>query len=80
MIRNFGWAFLHHGVGRGALFVFFLALPWLMGAEDVGRLTFTYTLLLLILQPRKRLTKSFPNPAGVVASSCPKVRSKTRCF
>ncbi len=51
MIRNFGWAFLHHGVGRGALFVFFLALPWLMGAEDVGRLTFTYTLLLLILQP-----------------------------
>ncbi|RLE17514.1 MAG: hypothetical protein DRJ65_22670 [Acidobacteria bacterium] len=51
MIRNLGWAFLHHGVGRGALFVFFLALPWLMGAEDVGRLTFTYTLLLLILQP-----------------------------
>jgi len=51
MIRSFGWAFLHHGVGRGALFVFFLALPWLMGAEDVGRLTFTYTLLLLILQP-----------------------------
>ncbi|RLE23717.1 MAG: hypothetical protein DRJ65_11295 [Acidobacteria bacterium] len=51
MIRNLGWAFLHHGVGRGALFVFFLSLPWLMGAEDVGRLTFTYTLLLLILQP-----------------------------
>lgn len=51
MIRNLGWAVLHHGVGRGALFVFFLALPWLMGAEDVGHLTFTYTLLLLILQP-----------------------------
>ncbi len=51
MIRNLGWAFLHHGVGRGALFVFFLALPWLMGAENVGQLTFTYTLLLLILQP-----------------------------
>ncbi len=51
MIRNLGWALLHHGVGRGALFVFFLVLPWLMNADDVGRLTFTYTLLLLILQP-----------------------------
>lgn len=51
MIRNLGWAALHHGVGRGALFVFFLALPWLMGAEEVGNLTLTYTVLLLLLQP-----------------------------
>lgn len=51
MIRNLGWAVLHHGVGRGALFLFFLALPWLMNAEEVGRLTFTYTVLLLLLQP-----------------------------
>jgi O-antigen/teichoic acid export membrane protein len=51
MIRDFGWTLLHHGVGRGALFVFFLLLPWLMEVDDVGRLTLTYTVLLLLLQP-----------------------------
>lgn len=51
MIRNLGWASLNHGVGRGAIFAFFLTLPWLMDVDAVGRLTFTYTLLLLLFQP-----------------------------
>lgn len=51
MIANLLWGFLHHGLGRACLFVFFLLLPTLMAIEDVGRFTIAYTALLLLLQP-----------------------------
>ncbi len=51
MIANIAWGFLHHGVGRACLFVFFLLLPSLIAIEDVGRFTIAYTVLLLLVQP-----------------------------
>ncbi|MBZ5589011.1 MAG: polysaccharide biosynthesis C-terminal domain-containing protein [Acidobacteriia bacterium] len=51
VIANVLWGFLHHGLGRACLFVFFLALPTLMTIEDVGRFTIAYTVLLLLVQP-----------------------------
>ncbi len=51
MIRNLAWAGLHHGVGRGAMFVFFMALPALLPIADVGRFTMWYTALLVLCQP-----------------------------
>ena len=51
MIANILWGFLHHGLGRACLFVFFLLLPSLIAIEDVGRFTIAYTVLLLLVQP-----------------------------
>lgn len=51
MIRNLLWVTLHHGLGRAAVFVFFLALPRVIGIEATGRFTFWYTVLLMVLQP-----------------------------
>lgn len=51
MISNLAWLTLHHGVGRAAVFVFFLVLPRLLGIEATGRFTFWYTVLLVVLQP-----------------------------
>lgn len=51
MIRNLAWVTLHHGVGRAAVFVFFLALPRLLGIEVTGRFTLWYTVILMLCQP-----------------------------
>jgi len=51
MMRNLVWVTLHHGVGRAAVFVFFLALPKLLGIETTGRFTLWYTVILLVCQP-----------------------------
>jgi O-antigen/teichoic acid export membrane protein len=51
VIRNILWVTLHHGLGRAAVFVFFLALPRIVGIEATGRFTFWYTVLLMVLQP-----------------------------
>jgi O-antigen/teichoic acid export membrane protein len=51
MMRNLAWVTLHHGVGRAAVFVFFLALPRLLGIEATGRFTFWYTVILMVCQP-----------------------------
>ncbi len=51
MIRNLAWVSLHHGVGRAAVFVFFLAMPRLLGIETTGRFTLWYTVILMVCQP-----------------------------
>lgn len=51
MIRNLAWVTLHHGLGRAAVFVFFLALPRLLGIEATGRFTLWYTVILMVCQP-----------------------------
>ena len=51
MIRDILWMGLHHGVGRGAVFLFFMALPLLLPISTVGEFTFWYTALLLLCQP-----------------------------
>ena len=51
MIGNLAWITLHHGVGRAAVFVFFLVLPRLLGIEATGRFILWYTVLLVVLQP-----------------------------
>ncbi len=51
MIRNLGWLALHHGLGRGLTFVFFLALPALLPMAEVGRFTLLYTAVLVLAQP-----------------------------
>jgi O-antigen/teichoic acid export membrane protein len=51
MMRSLAWVTLHHGVGRAAIFVFFLALPRLVGIEATGRFTLWYTLVLMVCQP-----------------------------
>lgn len=51
MIRTLGWLALHHGLGRGLTFAFFLALPLVLPMAEVGRFTLVYTVLLLVVQP-----------------------------
>lgn len=51
MIRSLGWLALHHGLGRGLTFAFFLALPLVLPIAEVGRFTLVYTALLLLVQP-----------------------------
>lgn len=51
MIRSLGWLALHHGLGRGLTFAFFLALPLVLPMAEVGRFTLVYTALLLVVQP-----------------------------
>lgn len=51
MIRDILWMGLHHGAGRGAVFLFFMALPLLLPISTVGEFTFWYTALLLVCQP-----------------------------
>ena len=51
MIRRLAWVFLHQGLGRGSVFVFFALLPLVLPLEAVGRFTLAWAALLLVLQP-----------------------------
>lgn len=51
MIRSLGWLALHHGLGRGLTFAFFLGLPLVLPLEAVGLFTLWYTGILVLAQP-----------------------------
>jgi O-antigen/teichoic acid export membrane protein len=50
-VRRLGWSFLHQGVGRGAVFVFFAVLPTWVSLEAAGLFAVAYASMQVVFQP-----------------------------
>ena len=50
-LQRWFWVLLHHGGGRGAMFVFFALLPLVLAPDVVDGFAYWYAALMLIFQP-----------------------------